>query len=312
MNGLVVRRLGQIVPTVVFATFLVFMLLQLVPGDAALVLAGEAVTDERMIEIREQLGLDRPLLVQYGSWLWSALQGDFGRSFRSGHPVLGLTLSHFAVTAQLVVEAVLLAALIGIPMGIFAAVKRHSPAGAITRAVAIIGVSIPSFVLAMLLVAVFALLLRWFPATGFVSWFDDPVRAARYTLLPAFAISLVGASEVARQSASALATVLSSDSVRTHIGKGLPPHVILRHALRNTGVLIVTLLTLLVNRFLGATVVVETVFAIPGAGRLVVEAVNGRDFPVVQGVVLVMVIAVMLVNLFGDLAYRAIDPRIKL
>lgn len=311
MGRLILRRLGQIVPTVVFATLLVFLLLQMVPGDTAMVLAGEAVTDERMKEIRAQLGHDRPLLVQYGDWLGGVVTGNFGASYRSGHPVSQLVASHFLVTAQIVAEAILIAIVIGIPLGMIAAVKRHRPVGAITRAVAVIGVSIPSFVLGMVLVAVFALHLAWLPATGFVSWFSNPWQALRYTLLPAFAISMVGAAELARQSASALSNVLASDAVRTHVGKGLPPASILRHAMRNAGVLILTVITLLVNRFLGTTVVIETLFAIPGAGRLVVDAVNGRDYPVVQGVVLVMVLAVLLVNLLSDIAYRYIDPRIR-
>jgi peptide/nickel transport system permease protein len=303
---------GQIGPTIIFATLPVFLLLQLVPGDVALVIAGENATPERLQEIREQLFLDQPLLVQYAHWLWHAVHGNLGVSLISGFPVLGLVWSHFVVTAQLIVEAVGLATLVGLPLGILMALKRDRPVGTLLRGISVIGLSIPSFVVAMILAAVFALSLRWLPATGFASWFDNPGAAARYTLLPAVALSLIGISEIARQTASELTSVLGRDCIRTHVGKGLTQLTILRHAIRNAGVLILTIVTLLVNRFLGATVVIETIFAIPGAGRLVVGSVNQRDYPVVQGVVLIMVVVVMIVNIIGDIAYRLIDPRIRL
>lgn len=311
MNGFILRRLAQIIPTVLVATFLVFMLLQMVPGDAAQVIAGESASIERVAEIRQQLGLDQPIPVQYLRWLGKAVSGDLGESILSGKPVLQLVGSHFLVTAELVVEAAVLATVAGLLLGILSATAGESPLGTAARGIAVLFLSIPSFVLAMVLVVVFSLMLRWFPATGFTSLFDNPAGVIRHAALPVIAIALVGVGEIARQTSTALAATLTSDVVRTHRGKGLSTYRVLAHAVHNIGVLILTLVSLLVNRFLGATVLVETIFAIPGAGQLVVDAVNDRDFPIVQGTVLFMVLAVMLVNLLTDLAYRRVDPRIQ-
>ena len=304
-------RLLQVVPTLVVATFIIFALVQIIPGDPATQMAGEGATPERIEQIRTELGLDQPIVVQYAQWLGDAAQGDLGTSLRANRPVLESVLDRFQVTGQLVFVAVLIAGALGVPFGILAAVRREKWSGKLTRAAAAIGIAIPNFWLAMILVVLFALTLGWFPATGWVGFADAPVQSLRHTLLPAIALSTIGVAEVTRQTASAMTIALTSDAARTHLAKGIRWRRIIQHALKNAGVPILTVISLLVSRFLGATVVIEVVFNLPGAGRLVVEAISWRDFPVVQGVVFVMVLVVLAVNLIADLGYRVLDPRIK-
>lgn len=304
-------RLLQVVPTLVMATFIIFALVQIIPGDPATQMAGEGATPERIEQIRTELGLDQPIPVQYAQWLGDAAQGDLGTSLRANRPVLDSVLDRFQVTGQLVFVAVLIAAALGVPLGILAAVRRDKWSGKLTRAGAAVGIAIPNFWLAMILVVVFALTLDWFPATGWIGFADAPMQSLRHTLLPAIALSTIGVAEITRQTASAMTIALSSDAARTHLAKGIRWRRIMVHALRNAGVPILTVISLLVSRFLGATVVIEVVFNLPGAGRLVVEAIAWRDFPVVQGVVLVMVLVVLTVNLVADLGYRLLDPRIE-
>jgi peptide/nickel transport system permease protein len=304
-------RLIQAVPVVVIATFVVFSLLKLVPGDIAVTLAGDNASEQRIAEIRQLYGLDQPFLLQYGSWLAKAAHGDLSRSLLSGEAVQTAIARSLPNTLLIVSIALLLALLIGIPAGIAAA--RH-PGSLVDRALmtlASLGVAIPNFWLAMILVSMFALERNWLPATGSVPLQQDVVDALRHALLPAMALAAGGVAEVARQLRSSLADILSSQQVRTLRAKGVPPFTILwKHGLKNVGVNLLTVIALLANRLLAATVVVEAVFAIPGMGSLIVQAAIARDFPVVQGVVFVMVLMVIGINLTTDALYRLVDPRV--
>lgn len=308
---LIGRRLMQIAPVVVLATLVVFGLLQLVPGDIAITLAGENATDARVAEIRKLYGLDQPFYVQYGSWLWKALHGDLSRSILSGEPVLDSILRRFPNSLLVVVCALLLSLLIGMPLGIVAATRPGSRVDAFVTSLASLGVAVPNFWLAMILVALFALTYNLFPATGAAPLTVDPVKALRHAALPALALAAGGVAEVARQLRSSLVEVLSSQFVRTLHAKGLSPALILwKHGLKNVGVNLLTVIGLLINRLLGATVVIEAVFAIPGVGSMVVYAAIHKDFPVIQGVVLAMVLIVITMNLIIDVLYSALDPRV--
>ena len=309
---LLLRRVAQILPVIVFATFIVFGLLHLVPGDPATILAGDYPSAERIEQIRVQYGFDRPLLVQYGTWLAHAARGDLGDSLLSGQPVLPAIAEQFPNTLIVVVGAVMLSLCVGVPLGIAAATRAGSMADALVSAIASLGVALPNFWLGMVLVSIFALKLGWLPATGSAPFASDPLQAIRHAMLPAAALSAGGIAEVARQVRSALTEVLGTQFIRTLRAKGLSARSILwKHGLRNIGVTLLTIVGLLVNRMLGATVVIEAVFAIPGLGSLVVKSAIGKDFPMVQGVVLLMVLIVIVTNLVIDLLYPLVDPRVS-
>lgn len=305
------RRLSQFLPVILLATIVVFGLVQLIPGDPAVTLAGEFATKERIEEVRRLYGLDRPLMVQYGAWLWDALHGDLSQSLLSSRPVADLIIDRFPATLIVVVGAVLLSLAVGIPLGMAAATRARSRFDAAVMAFSSFGVALPSFWLAMVLVYWVALSWQLLPATGSVPFSSAPGDAIAHAILPAIALAAAGIAEVSRQVRSALIEVLASDYIRTLRAKGLRRWRILwQHGLKNIGVTLLTVVGLLINRLLGATVVIEAVFAIPGIGSLLVHAAINKDFAVVQGVVLVMVLIVICLNLIVDFLYAAIDPRV--
>jgi peptide/nickel transport system permease protein len=309
---LILRRLAQLLPVIVLATVVVFGLIALVPGDPAITLAGENPSAKRIAEIRTLYGLDRPLVVQYGSWLWRAAQGDLAKSLLSGESVLTLIQQRLPMTLMLVVSGVFLSLLIGVPLGIASAAVVRTRLDGVITAIASVGIAIPGFWLGMILVSVFSLGLHLFPATGAVSPFVDFGKSVSHAALPALALAAGGMAEVTRQVRSAFTEILSSHFVRTLHAKGLASwRIYWQHGLKNIGVPLLTVTGLLFNRLLGATVVIEAVFAIPGLGDLVVQAAINKDFPVIQGVVLVMVVLVSLINLATDLLYAVVDPRLR-
>uniref|UniRef100_A0A8J4HAY1 ABC transporter permease n=1 Tax=Acidicaldus sp. TaxID=1872105 RepID=A0A8J4HAY1_9PROT len=304
------QRAAAMLPAALLATLLVFALLNLVPGDPAVTLAGENASAARISEIRHLTGLDRPLAVQYLVWLNGVLHGDLSRSLLSGMPVAQAIAEKLPLSLFIVVLAMAFALVLGVPLGILAATHPGSIIDGVVSGLAALGVALPNFWLAMILVALFAIDLHWLPATGAVSLRDNPTQALRHAILPAMALAAGGMAEVARQVRGALTVVLRAPFVRTLHAKGLPGAAIVwRHGMRNIAALLLTLLALLFNRTLGATVVIETVFAIPGIGSTMVEAAVGKDFPMVQGVVLVMALLVIVSNLLVDLVISWIDPR---
>lgn len=310
---LVGRRMVQIVPVIVLATFVVFGLLKLVPGDLAATLAGEYATEERVAQIRAAYGLDDPFLVQYGRWLFRAVQLDLSRSFQSNEPVLDQILHRFPTTLLLVCCALLISLSVGVPLGILAATRVGSRLDVVVTSLSSFGIAVPSFWLAMILVASFALSWNLFPATGSVRLAADPQGALWHAVLPSVALAAGGIAEVVRQLRSALIEILSSQYVRTLYAKGLSRGAILwKHGLKNVAVTLLTVVGLLASRLLGGAVVIEAVFAIPGMGSMVVRAAIVKDFPVVQGVVFAMVILVIMINLVIDLLYTVVDPRVAL
>jgi peptide/nickel transport system permease protein len=306
------RRLLQAAPVVVLATFIVFGLLKLLPGDVAATLAGDNASDQRIEEIRGIYGLDRPFLAQYGAWLLKAVQGDLSKSILSGEQVLVSIARCFPNTLLIVGLALSLALLLGVPLGVIAAMRPDRILDRLVMAIASIGIAVPNFWLAMILVSLFALKWNIFPATGATPFSVSPADAVYHATLPALALAAGGMAEVARQVRASLLDILSSQFVRTLRAKGVRPATILwRHGLKNIAVNLLTVTGLLFNRLLAATVVVEAVFAIPGMGNLIVHAAIQRDFTVVQGVVFAMVLVVIAVNLVTDLLCSAVDPRIR-
>ena len=312
MLRLLATRVAALIPTLLFATFTIFGLQHIGPADPATVILGENATEERIAEVREQLGLNDPLLVQYGHWLGDVATGDLGQSIIGSEQVSTTIGRSLPVTLQLVLAGVFISVAVGIPLGILAATRANKPTDVAVTSGSAVGVSIPSFWLGLVLITVLAINWRLLPARGFATLSDGFGEAFRHTILPAFVVSTSGIAIVTRQVRGAMIEALSADSVRTHEAKGLPWRTILwKHALRNSAVTIITVIGLLVNTTLGATVVVEAVFAIPGMGFRVINAAAGRDFPVIQGVVLTYVLIVLAVNLAIDIAYRIIDPRIQ-
>jgi peptide/nickel transport system permease protein len=305
-------RLGSFLITVVLATFISFVLIKLVPGDAATAIAGENATATQLTEIRHKLGLDNGLFQQYWHWASRALHGDFGTSLYTGQHVWTMVIHRLPITSELVVYATVLSLAVGVPLGVIAAMRRGKLTDRVLTGLSSLGVAIPNFWLGMVLVTLFALTFKWFPATGFTGISAGPVAFLKATTLPALTLAAAGIAEVARQLRSALIEIFASDYMRTSRARGLPRRtVIWAHAFPNAGVTMLTIVGLLVSRMLSATVVVEAVFAIPGIGSLVVDAVKQRDYPVLQAVVFVLAVMVLVVNGIVDLLYRRIDPRIE-
>lgn len=312
MLRLLGTRLAAVIPTLLFATFTIFGLQHIGPADPATLVLGENATEERIAEVREQLGLNDPLVVQYGKWVGRVATGDLGGSIIRTENVSTIIGRALPTTAQLVLSGVTISVLIGIPLGILAATRANRPTDVAVTSGSAIGVSVPNFWLALVLITAVAINWRLVPARGFATLSDGVGEAFRHTILPAFVVSMSGIAIVTRQVRGAMIEALNAPSVRTHRAKGLPWRTIVwKHALRNSAVTIVTVVGLLVNTTLGATVVVESVFAIPGMGSRVISAASARDFPVIQGVVLTYVLIVLAINLIIDIAYRIIDPRIS-
>lgn len=304
-------RLVYAVPVTFCTTLIIYGLIQLVPGDPAITLAGEFPRPEDIEQIRRLYNLDQPWLMQYLIWLQNALQGDLGISLSTGHPVREIVLNAFPTTLLVVTMALVLSIVIGVPIGIAAAQYPRSLPGVIARDISSLGVSIPNFWIAMLLVYGFSLHLGWFPATGAVALGESVPRAVWHAALPAIALSVGGMSEIARQLRGALLEILSSQFVRTLYAKGMPVRsIVWKHGLKNVSVNLLTVVGLQFNRLLGATVVVEAVFALPGIGSALATAAINKDFPIIQGTVLVVVLLVIGVNLIVDILCAAVDPRL--
>jgi ABC-type dipeptide/oligopeptide/nickel transport system permease component len=305
MLSYITQRLLHAIPVLIGISLLTFLMLHLVPGDPVLIFAGDKpMTEERAAEIRHQLGLDRPMWVQYWDYASHALRGDLGRGLRSQRPVLDSILEALPSTLQLTFTALLLAALIGIFLGIVAAVAHGTWADTASMGVAMLGVSMPVFYSSLLLIMFFSFRLGWFPATG--------QGGLERLVMPATALGLASAAALARLVRSSMLEVLGQEYIVTAHAKGLTSGaVVLRHALKNALIPTITMLGLQLGALLGGAVVTETIFSRPGLGRLAVDAIANRDFPLIQGTVLFAAATYVLVNLVVDVLYAAIDPRIR-
>ena len=307
------RRLGQVIPTLLILSVLIFALQQLMPGDPALILAGEERGDPRVLaEIRAELLLDRPLWDQYLTWLWRLLHGDLGFSWRIRLPVGQLILEKLPVTLQLGLMAFVIAVVIGVPAGIVSAAYRDRPLDWGANAVALAGISTPNFWLGIMMILLFSVELGWLPPSGYVPLTEDWRQSLLTTIMPAFVLGNAIAGVLMRHTRAAMIGALSQDYVRTARAKGLRERVVVaKHALRNALVPVVTLGTIELGRLLAGAVLTEQIFTIPGFGKLIVDAVFNRDYPVVQGVVVVTALIYVALSLVGDLLYMAINPRLR-
>jgi len=313
MWGWLLRRLGQVVPTLLILSALVFGLQQLMPGDPALILAGEERGDPVVLaQIRSELMLDRPVWEQYLAWLGRTLTGDLGFSWRIRQPVAQLVAEKLPVTIQLGVMAFLIAVLIGVPLGVLSAIRRDRPADWLANGAALAGISTPNFWLGIMMILFFSVHLGWLPPSGYVPLSEDPVQSLATTIMPAFVLGSGVAGVLMRHTRAAMLGAMGQDYVRTARAKGLGERAVVgKHALRNALIPVVTLGTIELGRLLAGAVLTEQIFTIPGFGKLIVDAVFNRDYPVVQGVVVCTAVIFVALSLLADLLYMAINPRLR-
>lgn len=293
-------------------TLIVFSFILLIPGDPALALLGENATPEKIAQIHQQLGLDQSVLKQYFDWLVNAIQGDLGRSIFTGQPVEEAVFNRLGVTFQLVVFSMILAIAGGMFFAVTSIYFPNSWMDYVARFFGTLGTAIPNFWLAMLLIIFFSLQLDWVPATGFTSITENPGAFLQGTILPAISLGAVGMAQITRHLRSSLMEVMSADFLRTAYSKGVNRwQAIFKHGLQNAMLPVVTTIGILFGNLLGATVVIETVFAVPGLGQLAVNSILQRDFTMLQGVVLVLIVLIILINFITDIVYALLDPRIE-
>jgi len=308
------RRILLTLPALFGVALVVFALMRAIPGDVVTQLVGaeQEVTAEQLAELRRIFGLDLPIHVQFGQWLSAALQGDLGSSLRTGRPISTDLALRFPATLQLALMSLAIALAMAVPIGIVAALNRGRWPDYLGSAFVLVGLSVPSFFLGILLILLFSLRLGWLPPAGFVPFQEAPLESMRRMLLPSLSLGLILAAATTRIMRSAMLEILSRDFVRTARAKGLGERsVTMRHALRNALIPVVTVVGLQFGSLLGGTVIIEQVFSIPGVGRFALEGINLRDYPVVQGAVLVIAGAFVFVNLVVDILYAFIDPRVR-
>lgn len=301
----IAKRLVQIIPVILGVTLVVFLIMQMVPGDPAAILAGEGASQETIEQYREDLGLNRPVTQQYLTYVGNVFQGDLGNSLKNKQPVLDEILLRLPITMELAFYSILITVVLGLTAGIISAVKPYSFRDVSVMVIALLGISLPSFWLGLLLMYLFSVKLQWLPVAG---W-DGPANI----ILPAITLGIGGAAIVARMTRSSMLDVIGQDYIRTARAKGLKEYyVISKHALRNALIPVITVVGLQFGSLLGGTVLVESVFAINGLGRMIVDAIRTRDLPMVQGGVLVASLVFVFVNLLVDVLYRAVNKRIDL
>ncbi|MDB5874463.1 MAG: transporter permease [Ramlibacter sp.] len=312
MSQYLFRRLAAILPTIFFVSVIIFGLQQLLPGDAAQILAGEDQDPQVVAYLRQKMHLDEPFPVRYAYWIAGVAHGDLGESLRIQEPVLGLIIQKLPVTLELAAIAMLIALVIGIPAGIVSAVGKNTAWDYAANVIALWGLSTPNFWLGILMILLFSVQLGWLPASGYVSPFEDLRANLAAMIMPAFVLGNAIAAVLMRHTRSAMLQVLNADYVRTARAKGLDERtVVLKHALRNALTPIITLGALEFGTLLSGAVLTEQVFSIPGFGKLIVDAVFNRDYAVVQGVVLFTSTVYIVLNLLADLAYFLVNPRLR-
>ena len=312
MGRLVLRRLLATIPVLALVTAGVFALIHLTPGDPIDVMMAESVDDTVKTNLRRELGLDQPIYVQYGAWMWRLLHGDLGRSIRNGEPVIENVSRRIRPSLQLAALAMAISLVLATPLGILSAARRNSPVDRLGTTFALFGICMPNFLLALLLIFFFGVKLRWLPISGYTDPLEDGLSGLRSLVLPALTLGLALAAVITRTLRSSMLDALSEDYVRTARAKGLSEWSVIRgHVLKNALIPVVTVLGLQLGTLIGGAVIPEYVFALPGVGRLVVDAVFARDYPLVQGVVLLIAVGFIVSNLAVDLLYGWIDPRIR-
>ena len=312
MARFILQRLLALVPLLLVVSLLVFAMVLLIPGDPAYQLAGEDATPEEVEAIREDLGLNDPVLVRYGRWLGRVVQGDLGTSLFSDQPVLEVILERLPVTLSLAAAAIVISLVVSIPAGLIAGTRPGTAADRVVTVGSSLGLAVPNFWLGLMLVLILAIRNPWFPATGYVPISESLLGWWQHIALPAFTLGFSAAAILTRQLRGAMVEVMEQDYVRTARAKGLPYRkVVGKHALKNAAIPMVTILGVQVNALLGGTIIVEQVFGMPGIGQLAVASVFTRDLPMIQGVVVMAVLVAVLVNLLVDISYGYFNPKVR-
>jgi peptide/nickel transport system permease protein len=314
MLAYILRRFLLLIPVLLGVSIIVFTLIRLIPGDPASIAIGvdQRISEEQRERVRKSYGLDQPLPVQYAKWMGHILQGDLGNSLRTKRPLMDELQLRLPVTIQLAVMAGILGTIPAVAVGVLAAVKRNSWADYASTIITLLGVSVPNFLLAILLVLCFSFWLDWLPNIGFKKLTDDPVQNIKTMIMPSVALALPLAAVIMRNTRSAVLEVMSQDYVRVARAKGLAGNTVLtRHVLRNAAIPIITVAGIQVATLLGGTVIIETIFGLPGVGRYIFEAISNRDYPVVQGVTLVISTLFVLISVMVDILYAVTDPRLR-
>ncbi len=308
----VARRLGSMLATMLVVGIVVFFIIRAIPGDVTSALLGQDASPEQVEALRQRLSLDSPVPAQFAAWLGSIVTGDFGESSYMRMPVLQAIAQRIEPTGMLTLFASVVAVLLGLGLGVIAAVRHNTVVDYAVMFIAMLGLSLPTFWLGLLMIMLFAVYLKWLPAAGYVPLAESPVATLRYLVMPAVALGFSQAAVIARMTRASMLDTMREDFIRTARSKGLPSRrVVLRHGLRNAMMPILTVIGLSIATMAGGVVVTETVFNIPGAGRLVIESVQRRDYPVIQGSVIAVAFVFALVNLLVDLSYLGLDPRVR-
>lgn len=313
MRNYLLQRLLQMLLIIFLVSIIAFGILHIIPGDPVLAILGDTVTEQQITDLRQELRLDRPIVEQYGLWLSDFARGDFGRSIILNEDVAGLVAQRLPVTIHLGLSAFFLAIILGLPLGILSAVYHHRAPDTIITAFVNLGIAVPIFWLAFIVIYVFALRLSWVPVQGYTSPFDDFALSFRQSLMPIILLALPPMAVLARQTRSSMLDVLGQSYIRTARSKGLPERrIVLMHGFNNAIIPVVTVIGLLARTLVSGSVLVETVFNIPGMGRLMVSAIFSRDFAIVQTIVIIVGLTVSLANLAVDLSYAYLNPRIRI
>jgi len=315
----IVQRIWQLIPVLILVSIAVFLIVRLIPGDPVLVMMGvdpeerTRISDVQYQALQQQLGLDRPIYVQYAHWVGRIVQGDLGLSLSTRRPIFEVIFERYPATIYLAAAALVTGILIAIPAGVIAAIRQNTGADYAAMGFALWGIAMPNFWLALMLIVLFSLHLGWLPSIGYASPFSEPFRFLQHVCLPAIVMGTDLAAPLTRYIRAEMLEQLKQDYVRTAWAKGLPSRrVIIRHALKNSLIAAVTVVGLQTARLLGGSTIIETVFSWPGIGRLLIEGIYSRDYPIVQGSVLLIAVTYVFINLLVDIAYKWMDPRIEL
>ncbi|WP_078592596.1 ABC transporter permease [Evansella clarkii] len=312
MYTYILRRLFLFIPVLFGVTVFVFLVMNIIPGDIASIILGTEATPELKEQLRQEFGLNLPLYQQYWNWISGVFVGDFGNSLRTGAPILPEMLNRFSLTFELTIFAAIISWMIAIPMGILAAVKRNTKGDIGIRFVSLLGVSIPNFALATLLILILSLFFNYYPPVGYVGFLEDPRRNLEILLIPAIVLGTSMAGSLMRMTRSSILEILGQDFIRTAQAKGISQKMVLfKHALRNAIIPVLTIIGMQIGYLLGGTIIVEQIFSLPGLGQMVLTGINQRDFPVVQGTILFIATIFVTVNLIVDILYSYLDPRIS-
>lgn len=312
MTAYLLKRIFILILTLLLVSMAIFVVLMVIPGDPAQIILGVHATPETLQKLRHQMGLDRPLILQYLSYMGNLVMGDLGRSITYDVSIASLIFSRLQVTVPLAIFSLILAIVLSIPLGIYSSLHRNQVGDYGIMVFSQIGLAVPAFWAGILLILLFAVALHWLPAGGFQPWQVNPVKTLKSLFLPALSLGLVRAAVLTRMTRSSMLEILGEDYIRTAKSKGLPRRVVVyKHAFRNAIIPVITIVGLQAGDLLAGAIIVENVFHLPGVGRLVFEAIGQRDLPVIQGVVLLIGGIIVVINFIIDMAYRYLDPRIR-